>query len=243
MQNRVIVSDRIAGAFAGRRHLERPSFARLFFRTELVAKEAPDEGARALRRVQVEDALVVVCRCRCERADRGADCGALPRSRPPREAASRRLLRGDGGGTAQPEAHGCQSACYRLAMRAATKCRLPSRLPGDAVEAVAPFSSRFRMRSAARCPAHFFVVADTGAASRTRTAARFLDWIQNAHERRLPRRPLENPLALHSRRWGKTGRQRSHARRAHEAAHRVDQERPDPPLVQRGQPYTFTLST
>ena len=151
MQNRVIVSDRIPGAFTKRRHSERPPLARLGLRTELVPKEAPDEGARALRRVQVEDALAVVCRCRCERADRGADCGALPRSRPPREAAARRrLLRDDGSGTAQPEAHGCQSACYHLAMRAATKCRLPSRLPGDAVEAAAPFSSRFRMRSAVR---------------------------------------------------------------------------------------------
>ena len=57
--------------------------------------------------MQVEDALVVVCRCRCERSDRGADRGALPRSRPPREAAARRrLLRDDGSGTAQPEAQG-----------------------------------------------------------------------------------------------------------------------------------------
>ena len=152
VQNGLIIRYGVTGAFTKRRHLERPSLTNLGLRTELVAKEAPDERARALRRVQVEDAPVVVLwrRFTGERSDRGADCGALPRSCPPREAASRRLLRGDGGGTAQPEAHGCQSACYRLAMRAATKCRLPSRLPGDAVEAAAPFSSRFRMRSAVR---------------------------------------------------------------------------------------------
>ena len=163
IQNRVIIRYWIASTFTGRRHSERPPLARLFFRTELVPEEAPDEGARALRGVEVEDALVVVCRCRCERSDRGADCGALPRSRPAREAAARRrLLRDDScGGKAAPEAHGSQSACYHLAMRAATKCRLPSRLPGDAVEAAAPFSSRFRMRSAARCPSPFFLVWPT----------------------------------------------------------------------------------
>ena len=81
--------------------------------------------------------------------------------------AARRPLRRQG------STRGAWGACYHLAMRAATKCRLPSRLPGDAVEAAAPFSSRFCMRSAAS-PAHFFGggrhLADTRAA-RTRTEA------------------------------------------------------------------------
>ena len=194
----------------------------------------------------MKNALVVVCRCRCERSDRGADRGALPRSRPPREAAARRrLLRDDSyGGKAAPEAHGCQSACYHLAMRAATECRLPSRLPGDAVEAAAPFSSRFRMRSAARWPAHFFGGGRTGAASRTRTAARaVLDCLQNAHERRLSRRPLENPLGLHSRRWGKQAgsvpTRDAPTRQPTESTKRGPTHR----FGQRGQPHTFTLST
>ena len=94
----------------------------------------------------MEDALVVVCRCRDgglagERADRGADCSALPRPSPPREAAARRLLRGGGrggpraidalqlrlrlrdgvergcDGAASMEAH--RSARYRVAVRSA----------------------------------------------------------------------------------------------------------------------------
>ena len=98
----------------------------------------------------MEDALVVVLWCRDgalagERSDRGADCSALPRSCPPREAAPRRRVelcprRADGGGpraiealqlrlrprdgvkgrrdgAASMEAH--RSARYRVAVRSA----------------------------------------------------------------------------------------------------------------------------
>ena len=62
MQNRVIVSDRITGAFTKWRHSERPSLTNLGLRTELVPKKAPDEGAGAFRRVEMKNALVGVWR-------------------------------------------------------------------------------------------------------------------------------------------------------------------------------------
>ena len=179
-----------------------------------------------------------------ERSDRGAGQSASARfPRPTCEAAPRRRVRprtvdalqlrlrprdgveGRRDGAASMEAH--RSARYRGAAQglAAHTAALPptfrvKRLQRRSVATkplarhhcgpLVAFSHAFGCEMASP----FFCGGRTGAASRTRTAARaVLDCLQNARERRLPRRPLENPLALHSRRWGKTGRQRSHARR------------------------------
>ena len=152
----------------------------------------------------MEDALVVCCggALAGERSDRGADCSALPRSCPAREAAPRRRVElclcplrdgGRGGprtvdatlqrrlrvrdgvegrrdGAASMEAHRsalCPRAAKGLAAQAALLRNPRVKRPaaafcgyGCAAEASLLNSrSNFPMRSAASCPALFFVVA------------------------------------------------------------------------------------
>ena len=84
----------------------------------------------------------------------------------------------------------------------------------------------------------FFVVAGARAASRTRTAARGARVAcRTHHERRLPRRPLENILESHSPALGKTGRPSAPTRDAREAATENTLRGPTHRFGQRGQPH------